>query len=217
MAAISRELDGLLTQTAQAASLLIRMEPTCKRLRVVNELSSVVTPDGVLVELGAFYSGEVRRLVVTFDVPGITALGLAQIAQLSFTWVELPDLVQRSVTVPVHVNVLPGDQAAGRIPDPVVRTELAFLQTQQAKRAAAERMSQGDVDGALSSLKMARAMLSGATTAAPVAMRAELANDLHEISELEFEVRSGDLSRAAKRASADATLKSRRRGSERRP
>ena len=54
-----------------------------------------------------------------------------------------PGWCSSSVTVPVHVNVLPGDQAAGRIPDPVVRTELAYLQTQQAKRAAAERMSRG--------------------------------------------------------------------------
>ncbi len=93
VAAISRELDGLLTQTAQAASLLIRMAPTCSRLLVVNEMPSVVTPDGAQVELGAFYSGEVRRLVITFDVPGIGALGLAEIASLQFTWVELPALV----------------------------------------------------------------------------------------------------------------------------
>ena len=42
-----------------------------------------------------------------------------------------------------------GGQAAGRIPDPVVRTELAYLQSQQVKRAAAEQMSQGNVAGAL--------------------------------------------------------------------
>ena len=128
------------------------------------------------MELGAFYSGEVRRLVVTFDVPGIAALGLAKIAGLAFTWVELPGLVQQSVTVPVHVNVLPGDQAAGRIPDPVVRTELAYLQTQQAKRAAAERMSQGDAAGALGNLKRAHSMLSAAGGAAPAPMRAAIAD-----------------------------------------
>ena len=64
MAAIAKELDGLLSQTAQAASLLIRMAPACKRLRWSTNCPSVVTPDGVQVELGAFYSGEVRRLVV---------------------------------------------------------------------------------------------------------------------------------------------------------
>jgi len=27
--------------------------------------------DGILVELGSFYSGETRKLVLTFDVPGV--------------------------------------------------------------------------------------------------------------------------------------------------
>ena len=52
--AIAGELDGLLAQTAQAASLLIRMAPACRGLRVINELTSVPTPDGVQIELGAF-------------------------------------------------------------------------------------------------------------------------------------------------------------------
>ena len=169
MVAISQELDGLLAQTAQAASVLIRMTPVCKRVMVVNDMSWVDTPEGVLVELGAFYSGEVRRLVVTFDVPGIGTLGLAQIACLDFTFVELPTLVHHSITVPVHVNVLPGDQAASRIPDPVVRTELAFQRTQRAKRAATERMSQGDVRGAASHLDAARGLLFAAQASAPMA------------------------------------------------
>src|SRR6478609_11180233 len=94
---IAGELDGLLSQTAQAASLLVRMSPQCRRLKVINELTSVPTADGVQIELGSFYSDEGRRLVITFDVPGIAALGPAQIAELDFTWVELPGLVQQSV------------------------------------------------------------------------------------------------------------------------
>jgi Ca-activated chloride channel family protein len=212
MTAISRELDGLLQQTAQAASVLIRMATTCRRLKVVNEMSVVESPEGVHVELGAFYSGEVRRLVITFDVPGIGALGLAEIASLEFSWVALPSLVQHSVNLPVHVNVLPGDQAAGRIPDPVVRTELAFLQGQRAKRAAAQRMSQGDTGGALAQMQVARSMIAGAMDAAPAAMMKDLAEDLLVLDELRNEAKSGDLSRAAKRLSADTSLKSRRRG-----
>ena len=149
MVAIAGEIDGLLAQSAQAASVFIRMAPACKQLLVVNDMPTVVAADGVLVELGSFYAGEIRRLVVTFDVPGVAALGLTEIAGLDFSWVELPALVQHSVTMPVHVNVLPGDQAAGRIPDPTVRTELAYLQTQRAKRAAAEHMSGGDAGAAL--------------------------------------------------------------------
>jgi Ca-activated chloride channel family protein len=211
--AISGELDGLLSQTAQAASLLVRMTPACRRLRVINELTSVPTADGVQIELGAFYSGELRRLVITFDVPGIAALGLAQIADLDFTWVELPGLVQHSVTVPVDVNVVPGDRAAGRIPDPTVRTELAFLRTQQAKRVAAERMSLGDSGGAIAEMRAAGSMLRSAMAAAPAAMMADLSEDLDAIDRLTAEAAGGDLSRAAKALSADTSRKSRRRGS----
>lgn len=216
MVAIAKELDGLLSQTAQATSVLIRMAPACKRLMVVNDLSSVVTADGVMFELGSFYSGETRRLVVTFEVPGIAALGRAEIATLDFTWVELPALLQRSVTVPVQVNVVPGDQAADRVPDPVVRTELAYLQIQRAKREAAASMSRGDAGGAVSGLRMAGAMISQAMAAAPAPMMADLRADLDVVNELQVEVTSGDLARAAKQASADTTLKSRRRGSDRR-
>jgi Ca-activated chloride channel family protein len=210
---IAGELDGLLSQTAQAATLLVRMSPVCRRLKVINELTSVPSVDGVHVELGAFYAGEVRRLVITFDVPGIAVLGPAQVADLDFTWVELPGLVQHSVTVPVCVNVVPGDQAAGRVPDPTVRTELAFLRTQQAKRAAAERMSAGDAGGAIAEMRAAGAMLRTAMAAAPAPMMADLSEDLAAIDRLAREAATGDLSRAAKALSADTSRKSRRRGS----
>ena len=80
MVAIAGEIDGLLAQSAQAASVFIRMAPACKQLLVVNDMPTVVAADGVLVELGSFYAGEIRRLVVTFDVPGVAALGLTEIA-----------------------------------------------------------------------------------------------------------------------------------------
>ena len=48
------------------------------------------------------------------------------------------------MTLPVSVNVVPGDQAAGRVPDPKVRTELLFQQAQEAKRRAADAIARGD-------------------------------------------------------------------------
>ena len=215
VAAISRELDGLLAQTAQAASLHVRMTPACKRLLVVNDMPSTRTPDGVLIELGAFHSGEKRRLVITFDVPGIPALGLAQVASLEFTWVELPAMRQHTVTVPVHVNVLPGDQAAGRIPDAEVRTELAFLRTQQVKREAADSLSRGDVAGGLARLRSAQQLLSEASPAAPATMAHDLVDDLGVLTAMIEDTRGGHANRAAKRLSADTTAKSRRRGTGR--
>src|SRR3712207_7950376 len=46
------------------------------------------------------------------------------------------------------VNVVPGDEVAGRVPNPVVRTEVAFQQAQRAKRLASEALLDGDVAGA---------------------------------------------------------------------
>ena len=69
-----------------------------------NDLPAHATSDGVVVELGEFHAGETRRLLVTFDVPGLPALGLAAVARLELTWVEPPALVQHTVSVPLHVN-----------------------------------------------------------------------------------------------------------------
>ena len=44
----------------------------------------------------------------------MAALGLAQVATLIFTHVEVATLEQHVVTLPVSVNVVPGDVAAGR-------------------------------------------------------------------------------------------------------
>jgi Ca-activated chloride channel family protein len=211
VAAIAGELDGLLAQTAQAASVLVRMSPVCRKALVVNELPVTGTADGILVELGGFFAGEVRRMVLTFDVPGIEALGLAEIATLEFSWVELPGLVQQQVSVPVCVNVAPADVAAGRVPDPAVRAELSYLQAQREKRAATEAMTAGDVAGARESLRRAGAFGRMGQAAAPAAMMADFTDDLAMIARLEAELDAGDMRRAAKLASADTSAKYRQR------
>ena len=211
VAAIAGELDGLLSHTAQAASLLIRMTPACRKAMVVNELPVTGTADGILVELGGFFAGEVRRLVLTFDIPGVEALGLAEVATLDFTWVELPSLIQKSVRVPVVVNVAPADIAAGRVPDPVVRAEVDFLRSQQQKREATTRMTRGDVAGARESVHLAMNLNRSARAAAPAAMQADFTEDLTVLARLEAELDAGQLQRAAKMASADTSAKLRQR------
>jgi len=184
--------------------------------RLRNIWQFVAVPEGLLVELGSLYAGETRRLVITFDVPAIAGLGLAEIASLEFSYVALPALEQHTVTVPLHVNVVPGDQAAGRIPDPSVRTEVGFQGAQRAKREASAAMSAGDSRSADRSLRRAQQLLSEACAAAPAPMAAELAEDLAVVARLQQEMDSGQLARAAKFSSADAAAKSRTRGRDRR-
>ncbi len=45
---------------------------------------------------------------------------------LELRYVELPAATKHEIKAPVDVDVVPGDEAAGRIPDPTVRSELTF-------------------------------------------------------------------------------------------
>jgi Ca-activated chloride channel family protein len=142
--ALASEVEGLLSKNVQAASLLIKPGTDIASVTVLNELPSTSSPDGVLVELGDFYADETRRLVLSLEVPARAALGVAQIAELVFRYVELPGLVEHVVTVPLAVNVLPGDEAAGRVRSPEVEREKLLLTVQKAKRESEEALRHGD-------------------------------------------------------------------------
>lgn len=179
---------------------------------VVNELPSNAVGDGLLIELGGFYAEETRKLVLTFDVPAVAALGLTEVATLTFTYVELPALVQHTVTVPVHVNVVPGDQAAGRVPDPVVRTELVYLRAQQAKRRASDLLNKGDSAAALREIRQARQDIADARDDAPESLAADLAEEAATLDYLERETEHGSASRAGKYMSASSQRRLQKRG-----
>jgi Ca-activated chloride channel family protein len=153
-------VEGLLSKNVQAASLLIKPGTDIATVTVLNELPSTSSPDGVLVELGDFYADETRRLVLSLEVPARAALGVAQIAELVFRYVELPGLVEHVVTVPLAVNVLPGDEAAGRVRSPEVEREKLLLTVQKAKRESEEALRHGDRQAAGAAMGAAVALLS---------------------------------------------------------
>ncbi len=211
VALIAGEVDGLLTQVAQAASLRLTWTEHVARISVLNDLPVVGLPDGAVLELGTFYAGETRRLLIKLSVPGIAALGLAQVATLQFTHVSLPDLVQHTTTVPVMINVVPGDEAAGRIPDPKVRSEELFQNTQQAKRESSRLLSQGLGSEASALLLATGASLRSGSALLPSLYADELVGEAGVLDALAVEARF-DAARAAKATSYDATSKSRNRG-----
>ncbi|MGA3524927.1 vWA domain-containing protein [Melissospora conviva] len=216
-ALIAGEVDGLLSQTVQAASLLIQPAPHVRAVQIVNELPVTTTGSGLLAELGNFHADETRKVLLTFDIPAIAALGLAPVATCEFTWVELPTLTQHSITVPLHVNVVPGDQAAGRVPDPTVRTELVYLQVQQAKRRASGHLSAGVTDAALREIRGAQDSLAGALASAPDHLRKDLADEVAALAYLAEQTEGGMIARAAKYSSMDSARKSAKRGRARPP
>ncbi len=211
-ALIAGEVTGLLSQTIQAASLTIQMSPHVRGVRLANDLQVAPVVNGLQVELGSLWAGEERKLVLVFDVPQLPALGLTEIASLELRYVDTVELKEETVTIPLHVNVVPGDQAAGRTVNPVVATELAFQEAQRAKREASRRLYEGDVAGAAMQLGMAGSAIADAMGWAPVESRAELSDEAAEIDQMMHEARYGEMTRASKRLSSDAARKSRQRG-----
>ncbi|MEJ7786932.1 MAG: hypothetical protein WKF96_19195, partial [Solirubrobacteraceae bacterium] len=114
-----------------------------------------------------------------------------------------PGLVEETVTLPVFVNVVPGDEAAGRTANPKVRQELLFQQAQKSKRDAMDDLARGDITGAAMTLRDAAGVLP----------------PLHDkerdvLLSMAVEAEQDDAGRARKRMAADAASKSRRRGRE---
>ena len=113
------------------------------------------------------------------------------------------------MTIPVHVNVVPGDQAAGRIPDPKVRTELVYQQVQEAKRKASDALRSGDDAAARGAYDAADSQLGELMVACP---SAEIADEQRIVQQLRSRAQAGDVDWAAKFGRMDQARKSRRRG-----
>lgn len=211
-AALASEVDGLLDQVVQAASLTVRPTGAVDAVHLFNDLPAITIDGGFMVELGDFYSGEQRKLLLTIDVPAMAALGLARVCELELQWVDIATLDSHTVTIPVHVNVVPGDQAAGRIPNATVRTELAFQSAQRAKRQAADALRRGDVDAASRAYDDAGQTLKSFAVEAAPAMASEIAAEADLLLDLSERARFEDASRMAKFSEADRHLKERKRG-----
>ncbi|MBI5105007.1 MAG: VWA domain-containing protein [Solirubrobacterales bacterium] len=203
--AIASEVGGLLDRTVQAASLLLRPTDHVDAITVFNDIPTHAVDDGLMLELGDLWAGETRKVLLKLQVGALHALGLEQVATVELRYVALPRLVEQTITLPIAVNVVPGDQAAGRIPNPKVREEALFQQTQEAKRRAAEALRRGDHDEAIEVFRAASAALAAAPTQ-------ELREELAIIDGLTAEVRAGSPDRAAKQSRMDHAYKSRNRG-----
>jgi Ca-activated chloride channel homolog len=215
-AALAGEVEGLLTKTVQAASLLVRPEAPVASVTVWNDLPSQAVEGGIMVELGDLWAGETRKLVLGFGVPAKPALGLAAVAELELRFVALPAFAEETLTIPIHVNVVPGDAAAGRIADPKVRTELVYQQAQQAKRRASEALRDGDGSTAAVTLAAASARIDELTLASPGGQGghafAELDGERAILDELRDRAAAGETEWAAKFGRMDQARKSRTRG-----
>lgn len=169
--AIAAEVDDLLDKTIVNA--VLRVTPTSAmaglaKIEIVQRLPYWKDGETYVVQLGDLYSGENRRFMIDLDVPGIAALGLCKIADITIEYLDLAQRQEISVTMPVNVNVVPGDVAAGRIADPIVRAERLILEAQTAKSLAVDELLNGKVKEASSRLKGAASSLRREASLIPV-------------------------------------------------
>lgn len=173
IAAVAGEVEGLLSKVVQAATLMVDPTADVVTMSLLNDLPISITADGVMVELGDFYAGESRRILLAFQVPALTSLGLAQVASIALTYVELPALEEHTIKVPVSINVVPGDVAAGRVPEPEVTREKLLIEAQESKRAAEQALRHGDYEEAQQQLQRVRSRFHDDDMAASASLAEE--------------------------------------------
>ncbi|NYH51513.1 MULTISPECIES: vWA domain-containing protein [Nocardiopsis] len=215
---IAQEAEYLLAKTAQAVSLRVPVGPHLRAVSVVGEMPSHQLADrSVVVELGDFHSGEGRRLLLRLEVPGLSSLGTATVTTLEATYVDPATLTTYTAALPVSVNVVPGDEAAGRVPRPEVRTEEALQRAQTAKREAGEALRRGDRGTAADRLEQARRDLLGSSAPASAPPPPEVAEQVAELERMTRMARDDDAARTSKTLYASQSVYSRKSGRRREP
>ena len=154
--AIAAEVDDLLEKSVVNA--VMRFTPsalltTNPRIEILQRLPHFKEGDTYVVQLGDLYAGENRRFVIDIEVPGMPALGLATIADITLEYLDVAKMQEITVSMPVQVNVVPDDVAKGRLADPVVRAERLILTAQTEKATAIDELRNGMNHEASSRLK----------------------------------------------------------------
>jgi Ca-activated chloride channel family protein len=169
--AIAAEVDDLLDKSIVNA--VLRLSPTdamtsAPAIELLQRLPYWMDGPTYVVQLGDLYSGENRRFIIDIAVPGIASLGLCKLADLTIEYLDLAARHEISVTMPINVNVVPGDVASGRVSDPIVRAERLILEAQTAKSKAVEELRTGNVKDASARLKGTAANLRREASLIPV-------------------------------------------------
>jgi Ca-activated chloride channel homolog len=172
------------------------------RIVVHGSLPSWVDGQAVVVNLGDLYGGEERQVLVTLGVPALASVGTATVAELELAYTSLPDLELHTVTLPVSVNVVPGDEARGRVPDARVAVARLLLDADEVKRAAAEWLRHGEVVEARTTLHAGIGKVRGSRDLAgdDAALAARIDAAVADLEEVERSTRERSAQYASKLA-----------------
>jgi Ca-activated chloride channel family protein len=218
--AIAAEVEDLLDKAI--VNTVLRLTPTAgltrqPQIEVLQRLPHWKDGETYVVQLGDLYAGENRRFMIDIEVPGIKALGLCQIAEITIEYLNLSDRQEISVTTPVNVNVVPGDQAAGRIANPVIRAERLIIAAQSEKATAIEELRSGNSKDASARLLKTVAKLRTEASLIPVTDEASaeslilIRSEADEIEKLAEMAKNEDISYSSKRLTEDFSRKTRAR------
>ena len=205
-AVLTQEAGDLMSKSAVNVFLRIRPEDP----RLIDRIGTLADatrwtetgPDGhpeVVIPLGDMYSGEAREILFQINIPGIAMLGAQGIATLAIEYVVLPDLESQRITWPISINVVPGDQASHRIPDPTVTTARLIAEVNRTKKDASEALRVGNIDRAAHLMDTEALRLSEAADALPSGTPEadDLRTRLHEEAEQARKLATGAREREA--------------------
>ena len=218
--AIAAEVEDLLDKAI--VNTVLRLTPTVgltrqPQIEVLQRLPHWKDGDTYVLQLGDLYAGENRRFMIDIEVPGIKALGLCQIAEITIEYLNLSDRQEISVTTPVNVNVVPGDQAAGRIANPVIRAERLIIAAQSEKATAIEELRSGNSKDASARLLKTVAKLRSEASLIPVTDEASaeslilIRSEADEIEKLAEMAKNEDVAYSSKRLTENFSRKTRAR------
>ncbi|WP_017584911.1 vWA domain-containing protein [Nocardiopsis ganjiahuensis] len=220
---IADEAEYLLAKTAQAASLTVRGGAHVERLSVVGETFSTRLEDGALmVELGDFFSGESRRLLlrvstaVLAEADARSGGGPVPLAEVELVHVDPGTLETR--TTRLELTVETAWEVTDRVGRPEVRAEDLFQRAQTAKRLAAYEMRRGHRAEASRHLRNSRDEMSAALgTEEFGAVRSEMGSQIEALGQMAAQAEQDDVQRAAKTIHASRSGALRGRGPQGRP
>lgn len=215
-AAIAGEVDGLLAKSAQAVTLTVRFVPQVQKLALYNDLPVHQTAEReLMIELGDLHALEERKLLLQMKVDGLVALGVTQVADLELRYVETATLTEHTVTLPISVNVVPGDELGDRIPDPKVQSEKLYQEGQAEKLDASRAFERGDLATGQDALRRARARLAEAANLSSPDDRGAINADLRALRALAFRLHESGAAYVSKATRDSYHMSNRKRGRRR--
>lgn len=158
------DVDTAVSEIAQTVNDLLDVSAIATTVRItpLNQLVDSIhlrqdlpvwrEPGSLIINIGDMYAGEERRILLNLGLPAVADLGTTTIANVDINFTKVADLTDHHVQLPITVNVVPGDQARNRVPNPVVSVEELILESNDAKKKMAQSLRDHDIGTARGTL-----------------------------------------------------------------